>query len=89
MVTATYAHIFWTGNAAAAVWREADFLASAMNLPPVTTTLDSYLGIYSYIESADLTHEPTIITIGLILEAIWTARAEIVVGGPIWHPAYT
>jgi len=76
VVTATYAHIFWTGNAAAAVWREADFLASAMNLPPVTATLDSHLGIYSYIESADLTQESTIITIGLMLEAIWTLYAS-------------
>jgi hypothetical protein len=47
-----------------------------MNLPPVTSTLDSNLGIYSYIESADLTQESTIITIGLMLEAIWTLYAS-------------
>ena len=72
VVPATYDHIFWTGNAATAVWNEADYLAKAMGLPQVTNHLTSYLDVYKYIEAANLTQEPTNITVGLMLEAIWT-----------------
>ena len=76
VVPATYDHIFWTGNAAAAVWNEADYIANAMGLPRVTDHLTSYLDVYKYIEGADLTQESTIITVGLMLEAIWTLYAS-------------
>ena len=75
-IPATYAHILWTGHTAGLVWKEADFLAQAMNLPPVTLNLNSYQDIFRFIESADLTDEPTIITVSLMIEAIWTLYAS-------------
>jgi hypothetical protein len=72
VVPATYNHIFWTGNTATAVWNEADTIAKAMGLPHVTETFTSYLDVYKFIETADLTQESIIITVGLMLEVIWT-----------------
>jgi hypothetical protein len=72
LIPATYAHILWTGHTANLVWKEADFLAQAMNLPPVTNNFNSYQDTLRFIESADLTEEATIITVNLILEVIWT-----------------
>jgi len=75
-IPATYAHILWTGHTADLVWKEADLLAVAMNIPPVTRNLNSYQDVFRYIESADLTDEATIITSNLMIEAIWTLYAR-------------
>jgi hypothetical protein len=41
LVPATYAHILWTGRAAKLIWKEADSLAQAVNLLPITHNLNS------------------------------------------------
>jgi hypothetical protein len=75
-VVPTYEHIFWTGQIAKLIWKQADDMTLAMQIGRVTAGLLSYRHIFKTIEMADLDDEHVMIKVNIMIEVLWTLYAK-------------